>query len=258
MILNKEYTLGLLRTGKREIQRGFLDYRNVVIKTRVLENAEGSAQVDIGNTRVLAGVKLDVGDPMRDKPNEGALTTSAELLPLASAEYEMGPPSPQAIEFARVVDRGIRAAGVVDTGVLFIEEGKVWNVYTDLYVLNFDGNLFDAGTLAGVAALLTAKQPKYEDGKVVREGNIGKLKTGGIATSCTYAKVGNNILLDPSGNEEELMSARITVANDENYIHAMQKGLGGAFSISEIEKAIETTFEKSKELRSWLNKAVSD
>ena len=40
----------------------------------------------------------------------------------------------------------------------------------DLYVLNYDGNLFDAGTLAAMAALMNTKVPKFEDGKAVEDG----------------------------------------------------------------------------------------
>ncbi len=255
---NEEYIHELLGKGIREHDRGNWDYRDIAIEINKVPHAEGSAQVDIGSTKVLAGVKIDVGMPLPDKPDEGALITGAELLPLAAAEYETGPPSPEAIEFARVVDRGIRAAEVIDLGSLFIEKDKVWTVFVDIYVLNYDGNLFDAGTLAATSALLSARMPKYEDGKVTREGKLAKLKTNGITTSCTFAKVGGKLLLDPNANEEEIMTTRLTVANDENVVRAMQKGLSGSFTFEEIEKMIDTTFEKSKYLRGIVKKAVGE
>ena len=255
---NEEYMRELLSRGAREQGRPFLDYRKIDLRARVLPQAEGSAVVTIGNTKVLTGVKLAVGEPMKDKPYESSLITSAELLPLASSDYEPGPPSPSAVEFARVVDRGIRAAGVIDSESMVIEEGKVWNIYVDIYVLNFDGNLFDAGTLSGVAALLTAKQPLYEDGEVVRDSRMGKLKTKGIVTSCTFAKIGDKLLLDPDSEEERAMSSRLTIANDPDVIRAMQKGLSGSFSLAEVEKAIDITFEKSKDLRSIISRAIGD
>lgn len=255
--ISKEYMTELLERKERIDKRGFMDYRKIEIKTNTIPHAEGSASVYIGDTYVLAGVKLDVGTPMPDKPDEGTLTTSAELLPLASVEYEEGPPSPEAVEFARVVDRGIRAAEVIDMPSLFIEEQKVWNVYLDIYVLNYDGNLFDAGTLASVAALLTTRMPKLEGDQIIREGSLPKLKTKGIVTSCTFAKIGDSILLDPNGNEESFMNARLTIANDEQVIRAMQKGLSGYFTVEEIEKLIDTSFEKSKILRKYLQEAIS-
>ena len=258
-ITNKEYLYDLLSRGRREFGRNFMDYRGIRLEAKKMPHAEGSAQVDIGNTRVLAGVKLAVGEPQRDTRGEGSLITSAELLPLASGRYETGPPTPDAIEFARVVDRGIRAADMIDTESLKIDDERVWNVFIDIYVLNYDGNLFDAGTLSAVAALLTARQPRYEDGAAVRDGDLPLLKTrGGLVTSCTFGKVNGKLLLDPDGNEEDLMSARLTIANDEDRVRAMQKGLSGAFSLEEVETAIDKTFERSKELRDIVKRAVGD
>ncbi|MEM3791423.1 MAG: exosome complex protein Rrp42 [Candidatus Micrarchaeaceae archaeon] len=256
-INTKDYILELLEKGMREDKRKIDEYRKIEIRSGIIENAEGSADVTLGDTRVLTGIKIDVGEPMPDKPDEGNLVTSAELLPLASTDYDVGPPSPEAIELARVVDRGIRSAEVIDFPSLFIEEGKVWNVFLDIYVLNYDGNLFDASYLASMTALAKCKLPKYEDGKVIRE-DMKKLKANNIVTSCTFAKIGNTLLLDPSGDEEYVMSGRITVANDEKKIRAIQKGHGGSFLVSEIEYALEKSFEKSKDLRNILNKNISE
>jgi exosome complex component RRP42 len=255
---NEEYILEMLGKGIREHEREHLQYREIKITTNAIPHAEGSAMVDIGNTKVLVGVKIDVGLPLPDKPEEGALITGAELLPLANAEYETGPPSPDAIELARVVDRGIRAGEVLDLSSLFIEKDKVWTTFVDIYVLNYDGNLFDAGTLAATSALLSARMPKYEDSKVIREGNLGKLKTKGMVTSCTFGKVGKNILLDPNANEEAIMESRLTIANDENVIRAMQKGLSGSFTFQELKDLIGVTFDNSKHLRDLVKKAVGE
>jgi exosome complex component RRP42 len=247
--VTEDYIKDLLDKGIREDGRELTSYRNISIRKGVIPSAEGSAEVMLGNTKVLAGVKLGIGEPMPDKPEEGNLMTNAELLPIASESYETGPPSPESIELARVVDRGIRAANVVDPKSLFIEKDKVWSLFVDVYILNYDGNLFDAGTLAAVSALATARMPKYENEVVIREGNLGKLRTENIVTSCTFAKIGKKLILDPDSNEEEFMNGRITIANDENSIRAMQKGLSGSFSPKELESLMDVTFDKSKELR---------
>ncbi len=254
--ITNEYIRERLAKGLRDDNRGHLSYRNINLWVNPMPNAEGSAIAQIGNTKVLAGVKIDIGEPMRDTPNDGSIATNAELLAMAADQYESGPPSPESVEFARVVDRGIRAAGMIDTAKLFIEEGKVWSVYIDLYVLNFDGNIFDAGTLAGVAALTSARMPKYEDSKVIREGNLAKLGVANLATSCTFAKVGDTLLLDPNGAEESVMRTRLTIANDENVIRAMQKGLSGSLTQKEIDSLIDVTFDKSRELRNIVKKAT--
>ncbi len=253
--ITDEYIKERIRGGMRNDKRGLMSYRDITIGVGTMPNAEGSAEVNMGNTKVLAGIKIDLSEPMRDTPGEGNLVTSAELLPMASDKFDAGPPSPESIEVARVIDRGIRASGMIDTGSLFIEEGKVWTVYIDIYVLNYDGNLFDAGTLASVSALRSARMPKYENGAVVREGNLQRMKTANMCTSCTFGKIGSEILLDTDGSEESFTNARLTIANDSEYVRAMQKGIGGSFTLAEIDKLMEATFEKSKDLRSLVTKA---
>ena len=125
-IVKVNYIKELLAKKTREDGREMLAMRPISVLKSPIEHAEGSAQADIGATRVLAGVKLMVEEPMKDTPLQGSLSVSAELLPLASADYETGPPSPESIEFARVVDRGIRAGECINLPELFIEEGKVW------------------------------------------------------------------------------------------------------------------------------------
>jgi exosome complex component RRP42 len=254
-IVKTSYIKELLEKNEREDLRDAHSFRPIKIENGVIGNAEGSSQVDLGATRVLAGVKLSLDEPMEDTPNQGNLVVSAELLPLASADYESGPPSPVAIEFARVVDRGIRAANCVNLESLFVEEKKAWTVYVDLYVLNYNGNLFDAGELAAMSALMNTGIPKYEDEKVVREDRTKKLQIDNIVTSATFAKIGNKIVLDPTGNEENAADGRLTIATDKENVRAIQKGLRGGFSKEEVMNLIDVTFNKHDELKNILVKA---
>jgi exosome complex component RRP42 len=254
-IVKTGYIKELLTRDEREDSRKMDEFRNIAIDTGLLNNAEGSAQVDLGTTRVLAGIKMVLDEPMEDTPNQGNLICSAELLPLASATYETGPPSPEAIEFARVVDRGIRAGNCVDLEGLFVEDEKVWSVFIDLYVLNYNGNLFDAGEIAAMSALLSTRVPKYEDGNVIREETSGKLKLNNIVTSTTFAKIGKKCMLDPTGNEETAADARITIATDADNVRAMQKGLSGGFFVEEVEELMDISFNKHKELKGIIEKS---
>lgn len=256
-VVKMSYVKELLMKGAREDGRKQSAFRPIMIKTRVIDHAEGSAQVDLGATRVLAAVKLQVEEPMEDTPTQGNLIVSSELLPLAHAEFEPGPPSPESIELARVVDRGIRAAEVIDLSSLFIEEGKSWTLFIDLYVLNYDGNLFDASMLAAMAALACARMPKYENGKGVYTERTEPLKIQRLAASTTFAKVDKTILLDPNIHEENAASARLTIANDGNVVRAMQKGLGGSFSMQEIESLVDVSLSKYEELKRAVEEAAA-
>ena len=94
----------LIASNKRLDGRGLTDYRPIQIETGIIEKAEGSARVRLGKTEVMVGIKIDIGEPYSDRPNEGVLTTSAEFVPLASPEFEAGPPGEDSVELARVVD----------------------------------------------------------------------------------------------------------------------------------------------------------
>jgi exosome complex component RRP42 len=145
----------LIETGKRLDGRSLTDYREIKIEQGIIEKAEGSARVFLGKTQVLVGVKVETGEPFPDTPNEGVMTVNAELVPLASPNFEPGPPDETSIELARIVDRGIRESKTVDNEKLCIEPGKkVFVVFVDVWVLNHDGNLIDASALAAVAALM--------------------------------------------------------------------------------------------------------
>ena len=164
----------LLEKGKRLDDRGLLDTREIKIEQGLIERAEGSARVFLGKTEVLVGVKVGLGEPFPDTPNDGVLTVNAELVPVASPNFEPGPPNEDSVELARVVDRGIRESKCVDTEKLVIEPGKkVFVVFVDVYVLNHDGNLIDASALAAMAALMNTKMPNYE----IKDGEL-KIKQG--------------------------------------------------------------------------------
>jgi exosome complex component RRP42 len=145
----KRHFIGRLIENDRRIDgRGFDDIREISIEPNFVDRkAEGSARVKLGNTDVLCGVKLNVGTPYPDNPDSGVMSTGAELVPIASPNFEMGRPGEDAIELARVVDRGIRESGMIDFGKLCIEPGEaVWMVSIDLHVLNHDGNLLTHAT----------------------------------------------------------------------------------------------------------------
>src|SRR2546428_7608514 len=90
---------------------------------------------------------------------------SVGLILMASPTCEAEPPRPEAIELARVVDRGIRESKMVNMEKLCITpKEKVWILFIDIHVLDYDGNLFDACSYAAVAALASTIAPAKGQG----------------------------------------------------------------------------------------------
>ncbi len=255
--LTKKRIKDYLEAGKRFDGRKLLEHRKIEIETGVSKNAEGSARVKIGNTEVIAGIKLDVGEPYPDKEDEGTMMTTMELLPLSSEEFDYGPPRINAIEIARIVDRGIRESGLINFKKLCIKKGeKVWNVFIDIYSINDDGNLLDASCFAGIAALLTAKMPKYDEKQEkVCFGELTSKKlplTKNIPLNLTFHKISKAIILDPSKEEEDSSETRFSLAlsqgNKEVIINAMQKGEETALSEKEILEIIDLAEKQYKDI----------
>lgn len=225
------------------------DYRDVSIEYGVSpKSAEGSARVKIGETEVVAGVKLAVDRPYPDRPNEGSIMVNVELLPLSSPAFESGPPSIDSIELSRVVDRGIRESKAINFQKLCIKEGeKIWLIFIDIYPINDAGNLFDAAALAAIAALKDAVFPVYDEEKnlVTYEKTTKKLPLEKTPISITVSKIGDKLLIDPTTDEENEVEARLTVASiDEKTVCALQKGGSIPLSIEEIDAMVSLTLKK--------------
>lgn len=250
--IKRDTLAALLSQGKRGDSRGMHEYRKISIQAAPLQNPDGSAIATIGRSQVMAGVKFDIATPFPDRPTEGVLSTSADLLPLASHLFETGPPSDESIELARVVDRGIRSANIIDLNSFFLEEAKVLALYIDIFILDHDGNLIDASALAAMQALLSCRMPKVEEGKIVRGEFAGKLPVKEKVVTCTFGKLGGRIFLDPSLDEEKGMDARLTLATTSQHICAGQKGGWGAFSEKDLLELAGMSLEKGNELRSML------
>lgn len=252
--VKKKRITEMLTSGKRTDGRGITNYREIRVESGVIERAEGSARVRLGKTEVLVGIKIGTGAPFTDTPDTGVLTVNAELVPLASATFEPGPPGEEAVELARVVDRGIRESRAIDLEKLCVESGKlVFVVFVDVYVLNYDGNLIDASTMAALAALINTKMFKYtvEEGEIVKKPGYTPLPLINYPISVTFAKIGNTLILDTGLDEEQVMDARLTITLDqEGHICAIQKGGGsGYFTKEELLDAAKIALEKAVELR---------
>ncbi|MFH1473534.1 MAG: exosome complex protein Rrp42 [Candidatus Aenigmatarchaeota archaeon] len=249
--MNESYIRKLVEKNSRLDERKFEEFRPISIETNVMKNAEGSARVKIGNTHILAGVKMSVGAPFADVPDEGVLIVNTELSPVASPDFEEGPPREESIEASRVTDRGIRESKCIELDKLCIESGeKVWMVNVDIHVLDYDGNLIDAAALGAIAALMTAEMPKYDKEKVIQEEKTGKLPVRDVPIAITVAKINSSLLVDINLEEEENLDARITITtNKKGDICSIQKGGTGYLSTEEVLKAADLSILKGKELR---------
>lgn len=251
----------MLKENMRLDGRAMDEFRSpVIVETGISKTAEGSARVTIGQTVVLAGVKMEIAKPYPDTPNEGTIMVGAELLPLSNPDFEPGPPGNMAIELARVVDRGIRESKSLDFKKLCITPGEMcWIVVIDIVTINDAGNLFDAAALAALAALQDTLLPEHAGLALdYKKKTKVRLPMTMLPVSVTVSKIGDHLLVDTTSEEESVIDARLTMSFvDGDSLCALQKGGEGALTMENIDSMLELGARKSLELREIIENAKS-
>ena len=132
-----------------------------------LKFAEGSALIELGDTRVLAAASVDGKVPsFLAGTGRGWVTAEYAMLPRATStrnarEVAKGRPSGRTSEIQRLIGRSLRA--VVDLAAL----GE-HNVTVDCDVLQADGGTRTAAVTAGYAALAQAMARLLLTGEIAR------------------------------------------------------------------------------------------
>jgi len=261
--LRAENIIKMLKKGERVDNRGLYDYRSISVSIGIIGKAEGSALVKLGGTQVIAGVKAELGSPYEDRPNEGALQVHAEFVPLASPSFEPGPPNEDAIEVARVIDRSLREPRAIELSKLIVQPGRLaWVIYDDVYVIDHDGNILDAGMIASMIALAVTKLPKLEISgesvKINREVKETPLPLNTLVTTVTMGVLGDILVVDPSLEEESVLDTFISISVDEKgrIVGLQKKGLK-SITPKTLDSAVEIALKKGEQVLSFIRKVIS-
>ncbi|AAY80001.1 exosome complex protein Rrp42 [Sulfolobus acidocaldarius] len=261
--VKKDMILSALERGVRLDGRKPNEYRQLKVTLGYAKKAEGSALVKLGNTLVLAGVKLEEDSPYPDTPNQGNLIVNVELLPLAYETFEPGPPDENSIELARIVDRSLRDSKAIDLSKLVIAPGKkVWTLWVDVYVLDYDGNILDACMLASIAAIYDTKLPKVEvegdEIKINKEERLSIPLVNYPVVTVTTAKIGKYVVVDPNLDEESIADAKLSISyTKEGTIVGLQKNYSGNLTFKEIDAMESTARATSQFLFEELKKQIN-
>ncbi|VVA37774.1 PREDICTED: exosome [Prunus dulcis] len=242
------------------------DYRNLTIK---FGKDEGSAEVQLGQTHVMAFVTAQLIQPYRDRPNDGSLSIFTEFSPMADPSFEPGRPGESAVELGRVIDRGLRESRAVDTESLCVLSGKLaWAIRVDLHILDNGGNLIDAANIAALAALLTFRRPECsvggEDGQEVivhppeeREPLHLIIHHLPIAVTFGFFSFESRVVIDPTHHEEAIMGGRMTATlNANGDVCAIQKAGGEGVLQSVIMQCLRIASVKAGAMTEKIKKAV--
>ncbi|XP_057438965.1 exosome complex component RRP45A-like isoform X2 [Lotus japonicus] len=246
--------------------RGPLEYRRLTIK---FGKDDGSAMVQLGETRVMSFVTAQLVQPYRDRPNEGSLSIFTEFSPMADPSFEPGRPGESAVELGRVIDRGLRESRAVDTESLCVLSGQlVWAVRIDIHILDNAGNLVDAANVAALASLSTFRRPECslggEDGQkvVVHPPEVRDplpLIIHHLPIAVTFGFFSDEylVIMDPTYQEESVMTGRMTATvNANGDVCAIQKAGGQGVLQKLIMHCLRLAHVKAGDITTKIKEAV--
>ncbi|XP_063948729.1 exosome complex component RRP45A isoform X2 [Daucus carota subsp. sativus] len=262
----KKFIESSLLSDLRADGRRPFDYRRLTIK---FGREDGSSEVQLGNTHVMAFVTSQLVQPYRDRPNEGTLSFYTEFSPMADPSFEAGRPGEFAVELGRIIDRGLRESKAVDTESLCVISGKlVWAIRIDVHILDNGGNLVDAANIAALAALSTFRRPECtlggEDGQelIVHPPEVRDpipLIIHHLPVAVTFGFIGKEsiMVIDPTHLEEAVMGGRMTVTlNTNGDVCAIQKAGGDGILQSVIMQCLRIASVKAGDISSKIKNAV--
>jgi ribonuclease PH len=169
--------------------------REVRIRTNYLLTAEGSALIEIGNTKVLCAATVEETVPqfLRNQ-GRGWVTAEYSMLPRATVErtpreIAKGKPSGRTQEIQRLIGRSLRA--VVDMEAL----GER-TIIVDCDVLQADGGTRTASITGGYVAMALAVR------RMIEYGAIKKNPLRDQVAAASAGVVGGAVLLDLCYDED--------------------------------------------------------
>jgi exosome complex component RRP42 len=117
----------------------------------------------------------------------------------------------------------------------------------------------DAAARGSLAALMNTKIPSTTiegDEVVIDYEKMVPIPIKEQPLMCTLAKIGGELVADPSLEEDDVLDARISIGlRVDGSVCAMQKGGSVPLTREEVLKAIKIAQEKTKELRKSIPKA---
>ncbi|KAM9237129.1 exosome complex component RRP45 isoform 2-T2 [Leptosomus discolor] len=261
----RRFLLRAIEERKRLDGRQCYDYRNV----RISFGADyGCCIVELGKTRVLAQVSCELVPPKPNRPTEGILFFNLELSPMAAPGFEPGRQSELLVKLNRLIERCLRNSKCIDTESLCVVAGeKVWQIRLDLHVLNHDGNIIDAASIAGIVALCHFRRPDVsvqgEDVTVYtpeeRDPVPLSIHHMPICVSFAFFQQGTYLLVDPSEREECVMDGLLVIAmNKHREICTIQSSGGVMLVQDQVLRCSKITAVKVAEITELIQKALEN
>ncbi|XP_041640350.1 exosome complex component RRP45 [Cheilinus undulatus] len=261
----RDFLLKAIEEKKRLDGRQTYDYRQMKI---TFGTDYGCCFVDLGKTRVMAQVSCELVAPKESRPNEGIMFFNIELSPMASPAFEQGRQSELSVKLNRQLERCLRNSKCIDTESLCVVSGeKVWQIRVDVHMLNHDGNLMDAASIAAITALCHFRRPDVSiQGDEVtvyspeeRDPIPLSIYHMPISVSFSFFQQGTYLLVDPCEREERVMDGLLMIAmNKHREICSIQSSGGIMLLKDQVMRCSKIASVKVSEITELINKALEN
>ncbi|KAJ8281476.1 hypothetical protein GJAV_G00068120 [Gymnothorax javanicus] len=261
----RQFLLKAIEEKKRLDGRQTYDYRNIKI---TFGTDYGCCIVDLGKTRVLAQVSCELVSPKDNHPTEGILSVTLELSPMASPAFQPGRQSELLVKLNRLLERCLRNSRCIDTESLCVVSGeKVWQIRVDVHVLNHEGNLTDAASIAAIAALSHFRRPDVgiqgDDITVFsaeeREPVPLSIYHMPVCVSFAFFLQGSYLLVDPCEQEERVMDGLLVIAmNKHREICSIQSSGGVMLLKDQVLRCSKVASVKVSEITDLISRALEN
>ncbi|CAL1572948.1 unnamed protein product [Knipowitschia caucasica] len=259
-----EYHRSFLKEQCRSDGRELSEFRVTTLNIGSISTADGSALVKLGNTTVICGIKAELSNPTVEAPGKGYMVPNVDLPPLCSSRFRPGPPGEQAQAASQFIADIIESSEIIKTEDLCIERGKLcWVLYCDLLCLDHDGNLLDACVIALLAALQNTQLPEVtvSADTSLPEVNFEKkrgLKIHRHPVASSFGVFDKSIVIvDPTAEEESLLTSQLTVVTDEEErLCSMHKPGGSSLSGEKLQEVIGRAVVRQREVQILIGKVL--
>jgi ribonuclease PH len=217
--------------------------RRVTISPGFIKHAEGSALIEVGDTKVVCTVSVEDRVPIFLKGKGGGwITSEYGMLPRATTsrtqrEASRGRQSGRTQEIQRLIGRSLRA--VVDLKAL--GERTLW---IDCDVIQADGGTRTASITGSFVALVEALR------HLKKAGSIEALPLTDFVAATSVGKVGDQVLLDLSYEEDSAaeVDMNLVKTGSGRFVEIQGTAEESTFGDDELQQLLSTADKGIREL----------
>ncbi len=239
--------------GARPDGRARDQLRPITITPRYIKHAEGSALIEVGDTRVICTVSVEERVPQFLKgKGEGWITSEYGMLPRSTStrsqrETGRGGPSGRTHEIQRLIGRSLRA--VVDLASL--GERTLW---VDCDVIQADGGTRTASITGAFVALVEALR------HVQKQKGLPELPLIDFVAATSVGRVAGEICLDLNYDEDSQADVDMNVVKtgQGRFVEIQGTAEGTPFDDDQLLSLLAAADKGVRELIALQKKALGD